>query len=37
MDPKEALGVVDRAAFRVQIRADYLPHDFTVGAIRWVF
>ena len=37
MDPEEALRVVDRAVFRVQIRADYLPHDFTVGAIRWVF
>jgi SAM-dependent methyltransferase len=35
MDPVEALGAVDRADFRVQIRADYLPHDFTIGAIRW--
>jgi SAM-dependent methyltransferase len=37
MDPEEALRVVDRAVFRVQVRADYLPHDFTVGAIRWAF
>ena len=37
MDPEDALRVVDRAVFRVQIRADYLPYDFTVGAIRWAF
>lgn len=37
MDPQEALRLVDRAELRVQMRMDYLSHDFTVGAIRWVF
>lgn len=35
MDPGDALTLVDRAAFRVQLRADYLPHDFTLAAMRW--
>lgn len=35
MEPKEALAAVDHHKFRVQLRADYLRHDFTVGAIRW--
>lgn len=34
-DPEDVLRLVDRAAFRVQLRADYLPHDFTLGAMRW--
>ena len=37
MDPEEALRVVDRTEFRVQLRADYLAHDFTLAAIRWSF
>ncbi len=37
MDPDEALRWVDRAEFRVQLRADYLAHDFTVGTVRWSF
>jgi SAM-dependent methyltransferase len=35
MEPEQALAVIDRARFRVQLRADYLRHDFTVGAVRW--
>lgn len=35
MDPDEALRVVDRTEFRVQLRADYLAHDFTLAAVRW--
>lgn len=35
MEPEQALAVIDRTRFRVQLRADYLRHDFTVGAIRW--
>jgi SAM-dependent methyltransferase len=35
MDPAEALGAIDRTRFRVQLRADYLRHDFTIGAVRW--
>jgi SAM-dependent methyltransferase len=37
MDPEEALRAVDRTEFRVQLRADYLRHDFTLAAIRWSF
>jgi len=37
MEIEEALPAVDRAEFRVQVRADYLPHDFTLGAVRWSF
>lgn len=35
VEPADALAAIDRHRFRVQLRADYLPHDFTVGAIRW--
>ena len=34
MEPAEALSAIDRHAFRFQLRADYLPHDFTIGAVR---
>jgi SAM-dependent methyltransferase len=37
MEPEEALRAVDRSEFRVRLRADYLPHDFTIAAIRWSF
>jgi SAM-dependent methyltransferase len=37
MDPEDALRAVDRSEFRVQMRLDYLPHDFTIGAVRWAF
>ncbi len=37
MDPEEALRWVDRSQFRLQMRADYLAHDFTVGTVRWSF
>lgn len=35
MEPEQALAAIDRTRFRVQLRADYLRHDFTVGAVRW--
>ncbi len=35
LEPDRCLREVDRDQFRVQLRADYLPHCFTVGAIRW--
>ena len=37
MKHEDAFRVVDRTEFRVQVRADYLRHDFTIGAIRWSF
>jgi SAM-dependent methyltransferase len=37
MKHEDAFRVVDRAEFRVQVRADYLRHDFTIGAVRWSF
>ena len=33
--PEEILGQVDPLKFRRIMRADYLWHDFTVGAARW--
>lgn len=35
IDPEEVLSWIDRGRFRVCVRADYKPHDFTVAAIRW--
>lgn len=35
MEPAQALRVIDRSRFAVRLRADYLRHDFTIGAIRW--
>ncbi len=37
VDPQEVLELVDRAEFRVQLRADYLAHDFTLGTVRWSY
>ena len=34
MDLEDALRVVTGRSSGSQIRADYLPHDFTLGAIR---
>lgn len=31
----EMLGLIDQDVFRVIVRADYMAHDFTIGAIRW--
>lgn len=33
--PAEILTLFDPALFRLVVRADYMPHDFTVGAVRW--
>lgn len=35
IDPEEVLSWIDRGVFRLRMRADYKPHDFTVAAIRW--
>lgn len=31
----EMLGLIDQDEFRVIVRADYMAHDFTIGAVRW--
>ncbi|MEE8585950.1 MAG: methyltransferase domain-containing protein [Acidobacteriota bacterium] len=35
LDPETCLKWIDREKFRVRLRLDYLPHDFSVAAVRW--
>ncbi len=32
---KDVLDLIDTSVFKVVLRADYMPHDFTVSAVRW--
>jgi hypothetical protein len=33
--PEETLGRIDPTVFKRILRADYLWHDYTLGAVRW--
>lgn len=33
--PAEICALIDATEFKLLARADYMPHDFTVGAVRW--
>lgn len=35
VDPSEIIRVINPAEYKFTIRADYMPHDFMVSAIRW--
>lgn len=31
----EIIGIIDNSRFMIQLDMSYLPHDFTIGAIKW--
>jgi len=33
--PNDILEIIDTSKYAVQLKMDYLPHDFTVGCIKW--
>jgi len=33
--PEEIFKLIDNSVFATQFKADYLPHDFTIGVIKW--
>ena len=33
--PIDIMDIIDTSQYAIQLKMDYLPHDFTIGALKW--